>query len=78
MHHYTPDFIIRRTDGKCFIVEVKREEERDDSIDGENGAKAMATRAWTDLNPDRLKYEMIFTSGDQIGYEQLQDTMKFL
>jgi hypothetical protein len=44
MHNYTPDFIIRRKDGKCLIVEVKRERERDHEIDGQNGAKALAVR----------------------------------
>ena len=67
MHNYTPDFIIRRRDGKCLIVEVKRERERDDAIDGENGAKALAVRKWEGLNPDKLKYQMIFTASDSIS-----------
>ncbi len=28
-HRYTPDFIIRRKDGKCLIVEIKAEDDRD-------------------------------------------------
>ena len=64
MHNYTPDFVVRRVDGKCLIVEIKSERERGHEIDGENGKKAIATRAWTDLNSYRLKYQMIFTGHD--------------
>jgi type III restriction enzyme len=78
MHNYTPDFVIRRRDGKCLIVEIKSERERSNEIDGENGAKAIATHAWVDLNPDRLKYEMIFTNGEDVGYEQLKVTREFI
>ena len=59
MHNYTPDFVSRRKDGRCLIVEIKSDRERADEIDGENGAKAIATRKWESLNPDRLKYQMI-------------------
>jgi hypothetical protein len=78
MHNYTPDFIIRRMDGRCLIVEVKRERERDDEIDGENGAKALATRKWEGLNPDTLKYQMIFTSGENIGASDTLRVQSFL
>jgi hypothetical protein len=78
MHNYTPDFIIRRKDGKCLIVEVKRERERDDEIDGENGAKALATRKWEGLNPDKLKYQMIFTSTDSIGANDTLHAQSFI
>ena len=78
MHNYTPDFIIRRTDGKCLIVEVKRERERDDAIDGENGAKALATRKWEGLNPDKLKYQMIFTPSESIGAEDMIQAQSFM
>jgi len=78
MHNYTPDFVIRRKDGRCLIVEIKSERERLNEIDGEQGAKAIATRAWAGLNPDRLKYEMIFTSGDELDYGQLQAAQAFM
>ena len=77
-HRYSPDFLIRRKDGKCLIVEIKRERERDDAIDGENGRKAMATRTWAGLNPDLLKYEMIFTSGDEVGFDQIGAARMFV
>jgi len=78
MHNYTPDFIIRRKDGKCLIVEVKRERERDDEIDGQNGAKALAIHKWENLNPDKLKYQMIFVRGDVVGSEDLIQAKEFL
>ncbi|MGB8212013.1 MAG: DEAD/DEAH box helicase family protein [Anaerolineales bacterium] len=77
-HRYSPDFLIRLRDGKCLIVEIKREHDRQHPVDGETGAKAIATRAWANLNPDRLKYEMIFTSGDELGYDQLKDSRAFI
>jgi hypothetical protein len=77
-HRYTPDFIIRRKDGKCLIVEIKSERERAHPIDGENGRKAMATRKLVRLNPDRLKYQIIFARADVIGHEQLQPVRQFV
>jgi hypothetical protein len=78
MHNYTPDFVIRRSDGKCLIVEIKSERERGNEIDGEDGAKAMATQAWTELNPDRLKYQMIFARGDTVGSDDMIQAKEFL
>jgi hypothetical protein len=78
MHNYTPDFVIRRRDGKCLIVEVKRERERDDEIDGENGAKALATRKWESLNPDTLRYQMIFVRDQTLEHESLIPVIGFV
>lgn len=77
-HRYTPDFVIRRKDGRCYIVEVKREHDRAHPVDGENGRKAIAMQKWVGLNPDRLKYHMIFTEGDSIGFEQVETAARFL
>jgi hypothetical protein len=77
-HRYTPDFVVRRKDGKCLIVEVKREHDRAHPIDGEQGRKAMATRKWVGLNPDRLKYQIIFTAGDTVGYDQTREAREFV
>jgi hypothetical protein len=78
MHNYTPDFVVRRRDGKCLIVEIKSERERGHEIDGENGAKAIATRAWTNLNPEKLKYQMVFARRESLGQEDFEETQKFL
>lgn len=75
---YTPDFVIRRKDGRSLIVEVKAERERFDSIDGESGRKTMAIRKWENLNPDLLRYQMIFTSADTVTGDQISNTRKFI
>jgi hypothetical protein len=78
MHNYTPDFVIRRRDGKCLIVEIKGEREREHPIDGEGGKKALATRKWEALNPDRLKYQMFFVKGDMVGLDDMLQAKEFL
>lgn len=75
---YVPDFVIRRKDGRCYIVETKAANRRLDPVDGENGLKAMALRRWVDLNPDLLRYEMIFATGDSVGYNQLDQVRAFI
>jgi len=77
-HNYSPDFVIRRKDGRCLIVEIKSENNRAHPVDGENGLKALATRKWVGLNPDLLKYEMIFTSGAEIGFDQTHAARQFV
>lgn len=63
-HRYTPDFIIRRKDGRCLIVEIKGENMRKDPVNGEQGTKALAVRQWEKLNPAKLRYQMIFVNED--------------
>ena len=77
-HRYSPDFLIRRKDGKCLIVEIKSANQRQHPVDGEQGRKAIAVRQWADLNPDRLKYEMLFVDGDQVASDQLDVTQRFI
>jgi hypothetical protein len=75
---YTPDFIIRRKDGKCLIAEVKAERERAHPLDGENGRKALAVRKWENLNPERLKYAMIFTAMEVVSWDQTSVARSFI
>jgi len=77
-HRYSPDFCIRRKDGRCYIVEIKMERLRDDAVDGENGRKAIAVQKWVGLNPERLKYEMVFTSSDSVAFNQLEPARRFI
>jgi type III restriction enzyme len=77
-HRYSPDFVIRRKDGRCYIVEIKDARFHDDDVDGESGRKAIAVRKWVGLNPDQLKYEMIFTSSDSIAFNQLAPARRFI
>jgi len=78
MHHYTPDFVIRRKDGRVVIVEVKAEREREHPIDGEQGAKAMAVRRLADIDPQRLRYEMVFTPGEAVTADQVAPIYAFI
>lgn len=85
-HRYTPDFIIRKKprhaedppgSGRVMIVEIKSLRSKDDPVDGQQGRKAMAVRAWEDLNPDRVKYEMIFTATDQVPFDRMSPVLQF-
>jgi hypothetical protein len=38
----------------------------------------MAVRRWTDLDPERLKYEMIFTAGEGVAFNQLNPVRDFI
>lgn len=77
---YTPDFIICKKGrrGKCLIVENKREHDRDHPLDGAGGRKAMALPKLEKLNPDRLKYEIIFTDKDTMVVNQLATAKAFI
>ena len=71
-HAYSPDFTIRRADGKHLLLEVKRDSFSPDILgDLERlaqgvepqtleGRKAVAIKRWEQLNPDRLSYQVIF------------------
>ena len=71
-HTYTPDFVLRRADGKHLVVEVKSDKLSPDIRadlarhgKGEapqtlEGRKAVALKRWEDLNPERLRYHVMF------------------
>jgi len=71
--NYFPDFIIRlkgkgKKPGKCLIVEIKstqwettiKSEMQSGRAVSNEARKAMALTRWTDLNPDTLKYQIIY------------------
>jgi hypothetical protein len=78
MRRYTPDFVIRKRTGRILIVEVKRERDRAHPVDGENGRKVMAVRAWRDLSPDRLRYEIVFTPAETVTADQMRRVLEFV
>ena len=74
-HRYTPDFVIRRKDGKHLIVEIKKDELSAD-VRGDlerhakgqdartkEGRKAVALKRWEELNPEVLHYQVVFANG---------------
>ena len=88
-HRYTPDFVLRRADGKHLIVEIKK-----DALSAEIGAdlarhaqgeparsaegrKAVALKRWEDLNPEVLCYEVVF-AGDTLAVDALDRTRAFV
>jgi hypothetical protein len=77
-HRYTPDFIVRRKDGRCLIVEIKAEKNRKHEIEGENGLKAVAIRHWEQLNPESLRYEMVFVKNEVVTREDSADARHFI
>lgn len=70
-HTYTPDFLIRKKNGKVLIIEVKSERFRADDVDGEKGLKTLKLQEIQGLNPDKIKYEMLFTSKNEIGFANI-------
>jgi hypothetical protein len=89
MHRYSPDFIVRRKDGKCLIVEIK--DARFESAVNEDlardegqaavhpeGRKAVALSRLQRLNPDRLKYEVIFAKGDAVDPRKVREVQVFV
>ncbi|MCR4304513.1 MAG: DEAD/DEAH box helicase family protein [Gallionella sp.] len=71
-HHYTPDFVLRRADGKHLVVEIKRDTFSPDiaadlarygkgeAAQTQEGRKAVALKRWETLNPDTLAYHVMF------------------
>lgn len=70
-HTYTPDFLIRKKDGRILIVEVKAERFRDERKD-------MVLEQIKDLNPQQIKYEILLTSSEEIGLDNLIKTKEWI
>ena len=77
-HRYTPDFVVRRKDGRCLIVEIKAENQRKDPVNGEAGTKALAIRQWEKLNPEKLRYQMVFVKDEALTRDNSADARKFV
>lgn len=83
---YTPDFVIRKKPGKghkrgtgrVLIVEVKDEQHRNDPPDSEVGRKAAAVKRWESLNPDRLRYEMVFAKEATVTNDETKQVRQWV
>ncbi len=88
-HRYTPDFVIRRKDGKHLIVEIKSDQYNAAVTEDLNrfkkgvspvtaeGRKAVALKRWEELNSDILHYQVIFAD-DSLADNALDETRKFI
>lgn len=73
-HRYTPDFVLRRADGKHLVIEIKKDTLSPDITadlarfgQGQEpqtaeGRKAVALKRWEALNPDKLTYHVMFAN----------------
>ena len=89
-HRYTPDFVLRRADGKHLVVEIKRDSyspdiqsdlarlDRGEPAQTMEGKKAVALKQWEGLNPDKLAYHVMFADTDlkHEGYAQVRDFIR--
>ncbi len=77
---YTPDFVLRKKDGRVLIIEVKamRDKDQMDKGVGKEGKKAMAMRKLAGVDPERLKYEILFTDSEVVGADQLSTARRFV
>jgi hypothetical protein len=64
-HAYTPDFLIRKKNGKIIIVEIKGEPFKKEAVE-----KAM--REIEGLNPDKVKYEILETEKDTLKFGEFE------
>ncbi len=58
-HRYFPDFVIAKKTGEFYIIEIKAERERGDKT---VEAKAKAVERLRNLQPDKFKYQVVYTS----------------
>lgn len=86
-HRYTPDFVLRRADGKHLVVEIKKDlhspdieadfarQARGEKAQTLEGRKAVALKQWEHLNPDKLSYHLMFAKDglQPEGYAQVRD-----
>lgn len=59
--NYTPDFVIMKKNGKVLIVEIKGDPFKNQLI--ENAMKELEN-----INPDKIKYEVIATEKDSLNF----------
>lgn len=70
-HNYSPDFLIRKKDGKMLIVEIKGEPFRDEQ-------KEKEMIELEKINPNTLKYEILETEKDSINFNELEKVKKWI
>jgi type III restriction enzyme len=88
-HRYVPDFLLRKQDGRCLIVEIKDarwqepvEEDMQRAGQGQEalsveGRKLIALDRWTKLSPAELTYHVIFAASDNLPHDDLAEVNNF-
>ena len=74
-HLYFPDFVIVKNSGEFFVVEVKKESDRDDRI---VKAKEKAVRKITNIQPDKFRYHIVYTLASTVPPEESQPVMNWI
>jgi len=82
-HNYFPDFVIRKKakgkkESKFYIVEIKAENERDDTIVGEKGMKKLKMDELEKINKNRFKYEIVFVPSSTVPSDKYTNVKEFL
>jgi type III restriction enzyme len=82
-HNYFPDFVIRKKakgkkESKFYIVEIKAENEREDSIVGEKGMKKLKMDELEKINKNRFKYEIVFVPNRTVPSDKYTNVKEFL
>ena len=70
-HNYTPDFLIKKKNGKIIIVEIKGEPFRVKKIE-----KSM--REIEELNPEKVKYEILETEKDRLKFGEFEKVRNWI
>ena len=70
-HNYTPDFLIRKKNGKMLIVEIKGKPFVDKQ-------KEKEMKKVEKLNPERLKYEILEVSKENLGFNQVEKVKRWI
>lgn len=68
-HDYFPDFVIVKKSGEFLIVEVKAEDKRGDAT---VKAKNKAVEKLRGLQPDKFKYEIVYTPADTVAVKDMK------
>lgn len=71
---YTPDFVVRRNDGVSLIVEIKGAHLDQKKTED----KRMALERLVDLNPDRLRYQLILADSGPTPFARIQEAVQFV
>ena len=67
-----------KKESKFYIVEIKAENERDDSIVGEKGMKKLKMDELEKINKNRFKYEIVFVPGNTVPADKYNNVKEFL